>query len=255
MAHLEQKYDSVFLRISAHDEIKTDGDNSEIEVSIPGSARQYSRVVGIQVLYVGIPHVFYNIPKDVTLDTNLGVYVVPKGFYTATELLEKIKALLETSANITNFQHSIDATSKLITFSFDQSNPIAYLWSLDPVLKMLGFESGLSFSQGTNLTFTATSLPKLSGPQQLFICCPEISVDTSDVQAGMNRDVLICIPVDVEFGQTMHFTPNNDIDALHEFGTERAVNNLFLSIRDSFGNVIKMGNHDWTIFLKVYYID
>lgn len=256
MTHLEEKYDSAFLRISAHDDEVDDGENSEIEVSLPGSSRMYSRVVGIQVTYVGIPHVFYNIPEDVTLDTTIGSdYIVPKGFYTATELLEKIKVLFEQNTNISDFSYNIDPITKLISFTLIQSQPLTiYVWNPDSVLKKLGFDTTILIGHGTH-TFTGTSLPKLSGPQQIFICCPEVSVDTADVQAGMNRDVLVCVPVDVDFGETIHFTPNNDVDALHEFGTERSLNTIFLSLRDAYGNLLKMGNSDWTIFMKVYYID
>lgn len=267
MTHLEEKYDSVFLRVSAHDDPREEQDNSEIEISLPGSARQYSRVVGMQVVYVGIPHVFYNIPDDVKLiiegtTTDVEKAVIPKGFYTVEELLETIKIIINDYAAfefIDKFSYILNPINGMVSISIER-DPLApaadlFIWKANSIMKKLGFSTDIPIkSPGLN-TFHASSMPKLSGPQQIFVCCPEISVDTSDVQAGMNRDVLVCVPVNAAFGETIHFTPNNDIDALHEFGTERAVNTIFLSLRDAFGNLIKIGNHDWTIFMKVYYID
>lgn len=265
MTHLEEKYDSVFLRISAHDRNLLDNaeSSSSFKVKLPGSSRQYSRVVGIQVLYVSIPNVFYNVPDDhnIRIERIGGTthyFDIPKGQYTIDEILARLETVINTGPfSYITLTTSLDTYTNQVSLTFTDTGGFAYAIYWSDLFAILGFDADqfpITTSVYNSFTLQASHTPRLQGVSEVFVTSPEMSVDTSDVQAGMERDVMVSVPMNVEYGVVAHYTPSHSIMALHEFSTERSINQISLELMDAKGRLLDIHDHDWTIFFKVYYV-
>ena len=69
-----------------------------------------------------------------------------------------------------------------------------------------------------------------------------------------NHDILAQVPVDVPYGQFVHYELNDELLGSINFASERNLDILDISLRDIDQNEIKLNTGDLTLLVKLYYL-
>jgi hypothetical protein len=162
------KFKSKIVNLSSNQRLN--GEASNFRLSIPPNAREFSNVVGIQMVSATIPNTFYNITeknnffqyKYGVLNT-VGNVLVREGQWDSVDLLTEIAAQMTGQIN-GNVTWELDSTDYKVTVSSDGDSLLFETVdpTLVPLLIKLGFvKRTLVYGPGTSIT--APSVINLTG--------------------------------------------------------------------------------------------
>lgn len=256
-ANLESKYQTTLLRISAHD--RTDRNletNSDFTIDIRSQNSELKRVVAIQIVNVQIPNVFYNIPEGQnTFDFDFGgpqTITLTPGQYDIDQLMDEFKKQMDTItgqvAGTTTHEFN-DITKKLtfttavsISFNSSKDNPLAY---------KLGFGDNDSY---TGITFEAPEIINIIGPNTVSVHSPDLSNNVIDYGARSGTVRMICeVPLDKPFGFMCYYRAQSSSDLI-KYKDKRSFNSIRMVLRDTEGRRLDIGNLDWSITVRCFYL-
>lgn len=260
---LDAKYQSRLLRLSAHDRDKNRANesNSDFTLDVKSQNNELKKVVAIQVINAQIPNVFYNISTGQnTFDYEiLGVpqpqIVVDEGQYELGQFMDKFLSLLDTALTLplgsSTYQfnetgsapdYKVKITSgSAIEFTSSENNPIAWI---------LGYGD----ASYTGTQFDAPWIVNLTGPQTVSIHSTQISNPVLDYGASSGTVRMIAqVPLDKPFGQMCYFNVQTSSDLI-KYQSIKSFNQIRLILRDNRGRRLDIGNHDYSLTLKVYFL-
>jgi hypothetical protein len=217
----------------------------------------------VQVINAQIPNVFYNIPNGLnTFSYEVGGVsqpdiVIPAGQYELSLLMDTFLGLLDNALALPAGSSSYDfnepnqtpdfkvklTTGSPISFTSDENdNPIAF---------KLGF-GDQSYPDGTQ--FDAPWIVNLVGPHTISVHSFQISNPVLDYGATSGTIRLIAqVPLDKPFGQMCYFDAKTSSDLI-KYQQIKNWNQIRLILRDNQGRKMDIGNHDWSVTLKVWYL-
>lgn len=261
---IDSKYQSRLLRLSAHDRKKNrqNETNSDFTLDVKSQNSELKKIVAVQVINAQIPNVFYNIPDGLnTFSYEVGAVpqpdiVIPPGQYELGQLMDVLLGLLDTAlalppnsstyvfndGQVTDFKVKI-TTGAPVSFNSDENdNPIAF---------KLGFGKQ-TYADGTE--FDAPFIVNLIGPHTVSVHSTQISNPVLDYGASSGTIRLIAqVPLDNPFGQMCYFDAKTSSDLI-KYQKVKNWNQIRLILRDNQGRRMDIGNHDWSITLKVWYL-
>jgi hypothetical protein len=274
MAYLEEKFQSAVVRISSHD--RDHGTSGAFWVTSNATDSSMSEVMAIQVVNVVMPNTFYNVPAarsklraQVThTNANTGVqtlseleYVVAPGVYTISSLISHLESIvpeinfIEVDPatgkatikwhSLTPFSGSIPNEQYTVHSGIDPTaNPIAYI---------LGFNQPNHATNVHSLEMHADSMPHMHAPDVVYIHCPQLSTASVFDFKEISSDVLVAVPMDVEFdGIKIHYA-GDALSSITEYRAPRYLSELSFQLRDKFDQQLYPNGADWTLLIKIFY--
>jgi len=259
---LDAKTFSKYVRISSHDRDFNDTSQtaSSFKVNIPSHSREFTALVGCQVVSAHIPNLFYNINEynNSFTFTTIGdglphTIVVPEGQYSSTELVDDLIALIDAELSSSNSYSVADNTFKLtLTFSED----VKFTPSIDtnglPVILGWG-------EREIEYTTTASSITSpypidLSGVDAVYVHTRELSAGLTDFDiSGQDVHPIVSVPLNVSFGQVAYYQSQDSTTGLIRFRNQRAITEINLRLRDSRGRLLDLNGSDMTVVVKIYF--
>lgn len=180
---------------------------------------------------------------------------IPIGNYNITTLLSYLNAdiAFTSTGTVLTFDTRLN---KIITTS---TGNVVYEW-VDPVLnisptafEILGLIKGQDQNVVANVPLEHPYVDNLGGPMNIYVEASFSKMNAFD-STGNDRNVCGIIPVDVAFGQTIHYTNNEqNLDAI-----ERSIlysQNLTdpeISLRDVNGRLLDMKGSNFELAFKLY---
>ena len=262
MDQLETKYQTILLRLSAHDRVdRPTESNSDFTLDVRSQNIELKKIAAITVVNAQIPNVFYNITEPYNtfyftdeFDTDLTA-TVPSGNYNIdqfmTELLKQIDISLGlpegTSTHEFNeitykLKFTIGATIKF--YSTEEGNELAY---------RMGFGDDDTV-QYTGTTFEGTNIVDLTGPHVVSIHSPDLARGTLDYGSRSGTVKMIAqIPLDKPFGFLCYYNSSSSADLI-KYQSPKSLNQIRLILRDVKGRRLDIGTLDWNITLRIYYL-
>lgn len=255
-ANLESKYQTTLLRISAHDRTERELEtNSDFTIDIRSQNSELKKVVAVQIVNAQIPNVFYNIPDGQnTFDFDYGgpqTITLTPGQYDISQLMDEFVTQMDTItgqvAGTTTYAFN-DITKKL---SFTVAVPISFDSSKDnPLIYKLGFGDD-SF---TGTQFDAPEIINIIGPNTVSIHSPDLSNNVIDYGARSGTVRMICeVPLDKPFGFMCYYRAQSSSDLI-KYKNKRSFNNIRMVLRDTEGRRLDIGNLDWSITVRCFYL-
>lgn len=255
-ANLESKYQTTLLRISAHDRTERELEtNSDFTIDIRSQNSELKKVVAVQIINAQIPNVFYNIPDGQnTFDFDYGgaqTITLTPGQYDIEQLMDEFNKQMDTItgqvAGTTTYDFN-DITKKLsfttaATISFDSSKD-------NPLIYKLGFSNG----SYTGTQFDAPEIINIIGPNTVSIHSPDLSNNVIDYGARSGTVRMICeVPLDKPFGFMCYYRAQSSSDLI-KYKSVRAFNSIRMVLRDTEGRRLDIGNLDWSITVRCFYL-
>ncbi len=225
-------------------------------------------VVRVVLKSVSFSNSMYNVeaPNDkftvfVSNSTGFFTVTVPPGYYSTIQLMATLESLINPllvpfSTALSFSQDPINslvtAVSSLETFSIlSQADQLSQT-GFDS--KLPGFLGFFADSPVPAASTTASKIPNLYGLTNCYLHCQQMAegnVVDGDVE---NHDILAQVPVDVPYGQFLHYELNDELLGSINFASERNLDILDISLRDIDQNIIKLNTGDLTLLVKLYYL-
>lgn len=207
---------------------------------------------------VTLPHVFYNIDTHnnvLIFEYNgLKTVTVTPGFYTATQLMSALKIEIDLLIAPDTVTITLDNLTSKITFLF--TNPVAQMFSVtgNPGSTMSPYLGITQDSVANIATFTAQSIPDLSGPQIVYLHSKEINLSNTMLSINRNVSAFASIPITVPYlSNIVYESYGSEIDLINLQG-QKDITNIGIKLRSSDGRILELGdNHEMIIVLKVFY--
>lgn len=133
---------------------------------------------------------------------------------------------------------------------------------INEVLHHLGWRDNINSVNTANgdyiLTATAPSLGSLefispysldlTGRRIIDVYCPELAST-----APGDPPIVVEVPMTEEWGDVCYYHAPHDFAFLNEYSNPRYISEISLSLRDENGALLDIGNHDWSILVKIFY--
>lgn len=259
MDQLETKYQTILLRLSAHDRVDRPNEtNSDFTLDVRSQNVELKKIAAITVVNAQIPNVFYNITEPFNVfyftdenDNELEA-TVASGNYDInqfmTELLKQIDIALGLPEGTSTHEFN-EITYKLkftigATIKFYSTFELAY---------RMGFGDSSTF-QYTGTTFEGTNIVDLTGPHVVSIHSPDLARGTLDYGSRSGTVKMIAqIPLDKPFGFLCYYNSSSSADLI-KYQSPKSLNQIRLILRDVKGRRLDIGTLDWNITLRIYYL-
>lgn len=271
MAYLEENFDSILIRISAHDAVDQGlgpENTARFQVNLSATAQRiFDGVRAIQFVNASIPNTFYNVPagRNFTqyIDTvsGLNTFELEPGQYSVNSLMEKLQTALATSTGQTVAVSLDDITQRIkieITGGAEVTFPQANYTNLNPLGYILGMselKSGDLTSVGGVLVFP--DLPRLQGVTDVIINCSQIAIrPTPDIGGVASSEYYVArIPMDVPFGSVAHYDVQESVSHIFDYNrTTQSIGTLDIFLTDDRDLPLDLNGADWSFTLKVFTI-
>ena len=254
---------SKIIRINSHDRefLRTNESNSNFTLNIPSYASEFSKVVGLQVIQVSLPNVFYNIPEGRnTWQFKVGAsneeISIPSDIqYSATSFITALETAFTANATLGAFGAttiSLDPTTFKLSFTFP-TNTIS--WISDQK-NYLSVKSGFGFSEteytGTNIFITPSTIA-LSGPNIIYIRSNQLSANSSDFDRSGDIGTIAYVALENAFGEVCNYSIQDSTSSLIRYRNARNITNIDIKLSNKFGEALDVGEHDLNIIAKLYY--
>ena len=254
---------SKIIRINSHDRQfdRKNQSNSNFTLNVPSYAAEFGKVVGLQVIQVSLPNVFYNIPEGRnTWQFKVGASVeeisIPSDIqYRAASFITALETSFNANATLSAFGATtitLDPQTFKLTFTFP-TNTIS--WVSDQK-NYLSVKSGFGFSEteysGTNVFITPSTIA-LSGPNICYIRSNQLSANSSDFDRSGDVGTLTYIVLDKGFGEVCNYNIQDSTSSLIRYRNARNLTNIDIRLSNKFGEPLDVGQHDINIIAKIYY--
>lgn len=264
MAEIENNTFSRLLRISnIHSVVPTDT-NTNFTINL-NRMTETNNIVRCVLKSATFPNNSYNIHTSGALKNNEfdyeivgdAVYTVSipvDGFYTTTELINIIAPAIETQIKITfpadTFTMTVGAFSKKVESTWTGTTTLKF-----PGVKQLNKDLGNTVDSGNqNNSYTFDSLANLYGLKNVYIhttTMAEGNLVDGDVE---NHDIIAEVPVDVAFGQLVHYQSHDDeLDSIN-YNSVRNFDSINISLRDLKNNIVQLNGGETVFMFKIYYL-
>lgn len=254
---------SKIIRINSHDrEFKrTNESNSNFTLNIPSYASEFSKVVGLQIIQVSLPNVFYNIPEGrntwaFKVGASQEEISIPGDIqYSAASFMAALELAFNANVTLSAFgvtTITLDSTTFKLSFVFP-TNTIS--WVSDQK-NYLSVKSGFGFSQteysGTNIFITPSTIA-LSGPNLCYIRSNQLSANSSDFDRSGDVGTICYVLLDNPFGEICNYNIQDSTSSLIRYRNSRNITNIDIKLSNKFGESMDVGAHDLNIIAKIYY--
>jgi len=98
------------------------------------------------------------------------------------------------------------------------------------------------------LEFTSPYSLDLTGRRIIDVYCPELAAT-----APGDPPIIAEVPMTQEWGDICFYQAPHDFAFLNEYSNPRYISEISLSLRDETGRLLDIGNHDWSILIKIFY--
>ena len=256
---------SKIIRINSHDREfdRTNQSNSNFTLNVPSYASEFSKVVGVQIVQVSLPNIFYNIPEgrntwafqvggsDEEISIPGDIQYSASSFITALELSFNANPTLSAlGTGLTTI--ALDPTTFKLTFVFP-SNTIS--WVSDQK-NYLSVKSGFGFSEteysGTNIYITPSTIT-LSGPNICYIRSNQLSANSSDFDRSGDVGTICYVVLDNAFGEICNYNIQDSTSSLIRYRNSRNITNIDIKLSNKFGEALDIQEHGINIIAKIYY--
>lgn len=269
MSYLEENFDSILIRISAHDAIDQGQqlvNTGRFSVNLSSTAQRiFDGVRAIQFCNASIANTFYNIPSGQnTLQytdsvSGLHTWTLQPGQYSLDAVREALKNQLESttgstvnvSVNGITSRLRIEITAPVAEVTFHAStyttNPLGYILGMSPI-----FSADLTSSGGV-LEFP--DLPRLQGVTDVIINCPQIAIRPTPDMGGVasSENYVARIPMNVPFGSVAHYDVQESLSHIFDYNrTQQSMGSLDIFLTDDRDNPIDPNGADWSFTIKVF---
>jgi len=173
---------------------------------------------------------------------------VPVGNYTIDELINELTG---SGAGIFyGMQIVIEFPSGKLNFTFNTTVQLLNAEQGNSMANVLG----LLLNSGPITTYTADSLPNLTGLQNIYIVSQTLSGGTGMIDSTLNQlPVFGHVNMNVPFGQYLHYTTNEEQQDEVFFPSDRTIGEVDLSLYNDRGQIIDLQGLDWSMIAKIYY--
>lgn len=229
------------------------GDANDFNVSL-GNSKSIQNVRMITLKSVHIPNTGYNIrsPYNV-LDFSIDVSGMPvtqitiaEGQYSVATLLTVIAA--DAGAVSVGLTGSLNATTGLITFTSTSNITILASTTLP-----IGVVANTTFG----LNHPLTGFPDLSGDKLFYLVSNSISNNANTLSTRADiHDCFSVVPVDVEWGQIVHYTSDHaELDSVDNAKNIRGRNIQAIDLRlyNDRLELVDLKGLNWQVIFKIYY--
>lgn len=248
------------LRIESSDKDDSASSNSNFRVSL-SSIVDLKNVKKIELSTVIFPNIFYNVRTgydDVILLTENGqaqmTITVPEGWYSITQLMAKLKVLIDAQLVAGSVAVTQDENSKLITFTF--TGTTASVDNLD-ALSTLSPNLGFITNGATGASYTGTVMPNLGGLNDIYIMSSALGrsnlMESTTNKLGKNRDCVGIIPITAPFGGSNVWESQNDLNTITYYGEERSLSEIDIRLENADGDLIDLQNFEIKLIFKIHY--
>lgn len=262
MDQLETKYQTILLRLSAHDRAERPNEtNSDFTLDVRSQNIELKKITAITVVNCQIPNVFYNIRAPYSTFNftdefdNECTATVADGNYDVNqfmlELMKQIDIALSLPEGSSTYEfneitYKVSFTTGAIIkfYSTEDSNELAYRMGF-------GDDATLQYS-GT--TFNGINIIDLTGPHIVSIHSPDLARGALDYGSRSGTVKMIAqIPLDKPFGFLCYYSSNSSADLI-KYQSPKSLNQIRLILRDVKGRRLDIGTMDWNITIRVYYL-
>ena len=207
---------------------------------------------------VTLPNTVYNITDKNNvgfMEYNNNTYnlLIPVGQYNLAEFIMALQAQL-TVVDIGSVVSQNPVTQKL---EFVFSLPARFLNSMySPLSKVIGVAifNQLYYPLVLSTSFSAETLPNLSGTNNFYICSRTLGQGTNSIlQNGANLPLLLNLPNTAGFGSINYWENNETRLALKTYKAYQNAQLIDIQIRDIDGDIIDLNGADWGITFLIYY--
>lgn len=98
------------------------------------------------------------------------------------------------------------------------------------------------------MEFTSPYSLDLTGRRIIDIYSPELAST-----APGDPPIIAEVPMTQEWGDVCFYHASHDFAFLNEYSNPRYISEVSLSLRDEKGDLLDIGNHQWSILLKIFY--
>lgn len=271
MAYLEENFDSILIRISAHDAIDqglVPQSTSSFQVNLSATAQRiFDGVRAIQFCNATIPNTFYNVPagRNWTQYTDsvsgLNTFELAPGQYSINSIMDHLKTILSASTGQTVTVNIDDVTKKVkitITGGAEVTFPQANFANMNPLGHILGMSEiipGDLTSVGGVLEFP--DLPRTQGVTDVIINCSQIAIrPTPDIGGVASAEHYVArIPMNVPFGAVAHYDVSESVSHIFDYNrTTQSIGTLDIYLTDDRDMPLDLNGADWSFTLKVFTI-
>jgi len=99
-----------------------------------------------------------------------------------------------------------------------------------------------------SLEFTSPYSLDLTGRRIIDVYCPELAAT-----APGDPPIIAEVPMTQEWGDICFYQAPHDFAFLNEYSNPRYISEISLSLRDEKGRLLDIGNHDWSVLVKIFY--
>jgi hypothetical protein len=250
------------LKIYSRDSISSLSNTADGRYAI-NNAGSMCTIQRIILKNASIMNVFYNIDTHnnyffIYYSGTGRLYVtIPIGNYTTSSLLAYLNAHVAFTSTSTVLTFDT-LTNKIITTS---ANNIVYEWydgsgglPINPTaFQLLGLLEGIDQNTTAGIPLIHPHLPDLSSLSNIYIEASFSKMNTID-SSGNNRNICGIVPIDVPFGEKIHYTNNEStLDSIERSVTySQNLTDPEISLRDVTGRLLDMKGIHFELSFKVY---
>jgi len=256
MSIIEQNSYSKFLRISNTHSINPSDTNSSFHVNL-NRMLDTDDIIRCVVKSVSFPNNQYNITSDnngldfeaITPGNETHTAVLDVGYYTVSQLMVEMKAKIDALLPSGTIAFTLNPTTYKIDYTVTGYTSIQFF-----ATSTVGKSIGLLVDTAVAASSTFDSIPYLYGLTNVYVhstAVGENNLVDGDVE---NHDIIAEIPVNVPFGELVHYQSNDDeLDSIN-YRSLRNFNNVKIELKDLDNNLLKLNQGDVVILLKLYYV-